>query len=86
MDNRIFQDNENKKEDFDNEKTIAWSERDVDNSAKLIGLRAIKANDISTFYKYQAMETLERVLSVLPEEYYIAYRLEQDEEGYHRVN
>jgi hypothetical protein len=42
-------------------------------------MRAIKAEDLSTFYKYQAMGALERVLYLMPENFYIAYKTEQGE-------
>jgi transcriptional regulator with XRE-family HTH domain len=65
---------------YDDEKAKALTERDADSYARLSGMRAIKAEDLSTFYKYQAMEALERALYAMPEDYYIAYQAQKGED------
>jgi transcriptional regulator with XRE-family HTH domain len=78
IEHRLHQEDESNKEFYANEKAISWTSQDADNNARIVGMRAIKAEDLSTYYKYQAIEALERVLYAMPEEYYIAYKLEQE--------
>jgi transcriptional regulator with XRE-family HTH domain len=77
IENRLFEENESHW--LDVQQSALWSEQDADNNARVIGMRAIKAEDLSTFYKYQAMGALERVLYLMPEDFYIAYKTEQGE-------
>ena len=63
----------------DVDKNISWTDRDADNYARSVGMRVVEAKDLSTFYKYQAMEALELAVSLLPENYYIDYRIMQEE-------
>ena len=65
---------------YDSEQAVEISKRDLDNHARIVGMRAIETEDLATFYQYQALQYLERVLSALQEDYYIAYRLELKEE------
>jgi hypothetical protein len=39
-------------------------------------MRAIETEDLATFYQYQSLQYLERVLESLPDEYYVAYHSE----------
>jgi transcriptional regulator with XRE-family HTH domain len=78
IENRLFEENEENKVYIDDHIAAAWTESDADNNARFIGMRAIKAKDLSVFYKYQAMEALERVLYMMPTDYYVAHKLKQE--------
>lgn len=80
VEHRLHQDYEGNKEYYDDQQLMSWSAQDANNYARILDLRVIKAEDLSIFYKYEAISALERVLSEMPEEYYIAYKLKQGEE------
>jgi hypothetical protein len=80
IEHRFHQEYEGNQEFYDSEQTIEISKRDLDNHARIVGMRAIETEDLATFYQYQALQHLERVLEALPDEYYTAYRLELKEE------
>ncbi len=58
------------------ESLVGTSAYEVDAFARTIGHRAISAEDFSDLFRHQAMEVLGQLLSVMPEEYWVAYRLE----------
>ena len=80
IEHRLHQDYEGNKAYYDDQQLMNWTAQDADSYTRVIGLRAIKAEDLSAYYKYQGMEALERVLYTMPEEYYIAHKLEQEGE------
>jgi len=77
---RFQSDDEGNQAFLNSERAMRISRRDLDNYARIVGMRAIETEDLTTFYRYQALQYLERVLADLPEEYYIAYKLELGEE------
>ena len=80
IEHRFHIEHESNQDFYENEQTIEISKRDLDNHARIVGMRAIETEDLATFYQYQALQHLERVLGVLPDEYYVAYRTELKEE------
>ncbi len=57
---------------------VGTSPYEIDQYARTIGYRAINAQDFSDLFRHQALEALGQLLSVMPEEYWVAYRLEND--------
>ena len=80
IEHRFHREIEDNQEFYESERLVEISRRDLDNHARLIGMRAIETEDLATFYRYQALQHLERVLSALPEEYYNSYHTELKEE------
>jgi len=66
---------------YNSEQVVEVSKRDLDNHARIVGMRAIETEDLATFYQYQALQHLERVLESLPDEYYRAYHSELKQES-----
>jgi len=77
---RFHQEHEGNQEFYDSEQIVEISRRDLDNHARIVGMRAIKTEDLATFYQYQALQYLERVLEALPDEYYTVYHSELKKE------
>jgi len=80
IEHRFHREIEDNQEFYESEQLVEVSRRDLDNHARLIGMRAIETEDLATFYQYQALQYLERVLSALPEEYYNSYHAELKKE------
>lgn len=74
IEHRLHVEYDENKTFYPDEGVQTWTAQDADNYARLINMRAIKAEDLSAFYKYQAIEAIERVLSIMPENYYAEYR------------
>ena len=76
---RFYEDEQNRNESVAvSESLVGVSAYEVDTYARTIGYRAISAQDFSDLYRHQALEVLGQLISVLPEEYYVADRLEND--------
>jgi len=80
IEHRFHQEHEGNQEFYDSEQIVEVSRRDLDNHARIVGMRAIETEDLATFYQYQALQYLERVLEALPDEYYTAYHSELKKE------
>ena len=80
IEHRFHQEHEANQEFYDSEQIVEISKRDLDNLARIVGMRAIETEDLATFYKYQALQYLERVLESLPDGYYTEYHSELKEE------
>ena len=76
IEHRLHEEHEGNQEFYDNEQVVEISKRDLDNHARIVGMRAIETEDLATFYQYQALQYLERVLESLPDEYYTAQHSE----------
>ena len=81
VEKRLHEEDEHNRDYYASKEAIDLVEREADNYARYSGLRTIRAEDLSTYYKYQAMEALGLTLLPMPEGYYTAYRQKQDEEG-----
>jgi transcriptional regulator with XRE-family HTH domain len=79
IEHRFHQEHETNQDFYDSEQIVEISKRDLDNHARIIGMRAIETEDLATFYQYQALQYLERVLEALPDEYYVTYYAELKE-------
>ena len=79
IEHRFHQEHEGNQEFYDSEHIVEISRRDLDNHARIVGMRAIETKELATFYQYQALQYLERVLESLPNEYYTAYHSELKE-------
>jgi len=81
IEHRFHQEHEGNQEFYDSEHIVEISRRDLDNHARIVGMRTIETEDLATFYQYQALQYLERVLEILPEEYYATYHAELKREA-----
>ena len=75
-----------------NEALQIWGTDEADKRARLFGLRAVKAEDLSSIYKYQALESLGRAISTISEKYYFQNRErliveeEREQDGEHTTD
>jgi hypothetical protein len=54
---------------------------ELDQHARTIGHRVIGAGDYSDMFRHQGIEILGRLIEILPEEYYAAYHLTDNDES-----
>jgi len=71
---RFYEDEKNNKE-FHADTSLDLTPYELDQYARVIGYRSIKARDFSDLFRHQAIEILGWILEVMPEEYYVAYHL-----------
>ena len=51
---------------------------ELDLYARTIGYRALSASDFSDLFRHQAIEVIGRILSFMPEDYYIEYKINEE--------
>ena len=78
---RLYEDEQNSKEYYA-DAPFELTPYELDQHARTIGHRAIEAKDFSALFRHQAIEILGRIINAMPEDYYTAHHLtENDEES-----
>ena len=76
---RFYEDEQREKDSLIyDDALLGLSPYELDQHARTIGHRVIDAKDFSDLFRHQAMEILGWKLSLMPEDYYIAYHLTDD--------
>ena len=76
---RFYEDEQNQKE-FYTDTLFNLTPYELDQYARSIGYRSIKARDFSDLFRHQAIEILGWILEIMPEEYYVDYHLTPTDE------
>jgi transcriptional regulator with XRE-family HTH domain len=77
LEHRFYEDEQNESS-IHTDTSLDLTPYELDQHARTIGHRIIEARDFSDFFRHQALEILGWKLSLMPEEYYIAYHLAED--------
>jgi len=78
---RFYEDEQKEKDSLIyDDALLGLSPYELDQHARTIGHRIINARDFSDMFRHQAIEILGWKLSLMPEEYYAAYKLTKEDE------